>query len=295
MKKFLMAVAALVAIQTVGCAQVSSDEYIQPGGQYGRSYGIFQRTDTNGLEATINGRRAGTIDKKTFYEDFTEYGDGGLYCTQDDTTACQGAAGSENFIWFPSGNKFIQDSIVAQTIVGGVDMDAASLDIAGDQTENDGLELFWGWGGADGMPFIIGEDPAFYMCAKVTVEDVSGVDDFHFGFRRAGAMNATFDNYLDCASIGPIAGDVTIETILNNGATTTTDTTNNLADGGTDTYCVYVSAAGVVTYTIDGMPPKTTAAFTFDDGDPVIPFIHLLQAATLSGEIDLLEWEVGYQ
>jgi len=292
---FRFAMAALL-VTAASCAQVSSDEYIKEHGQYGRSDGVFQRTDTNGLESMINGRRAGTVDSKTFYEDFTEYGDAGLYCVQDDWTDCQGGAGAENIIFFPSGNAIMQDSIVGQTVVGGVDMDAGSLDIAGEQDEDDGLEIFRGWGlGPVGSPFIIGEDPAFYMCATVTVEDVSGVDDFHFGFRRAGAMNATFDNYTDCASIGPIAGDVTIETILNNNATSTTDTTNDLDDGGTDTYCIFVSAAGVVTYTIDGLAPKTTAAFTFDDGDPVIPFIHLLQAATLSGEIDLLEWEVGYQ
>jgi hypothetical protein len=289
MRKVLFVLPALA----MACAQVSSSEYVKEHGFYGESNGFFQRIDTKGFDLHINGKRHGSFGKAC-YEDFTEYQDGDMFCEQIDGTACQGAAGAPNYLVFPSGNRFAQDSIVAQTIVGGADMDAGSLDIAGDQTNNDGLEIYSGIHGTCGSPFIVNHDDAFYFCAKVAVEDVSGTDDMHIGFRAAGLMNATFDDYTDLVSIGPMSGNVTIETIVGGAATTTTDTTLNLADGGTDTYCVYVSSAGVVTYTVDGDTPPTTAALTLADSLELIPFIHVLQDSDLSGEIDLLEWEVGY-
>jgi hypothetical protein len=66
------------------------------------------------------------------------------------------------------------------------------------------------------------------------------------------------------AVINCLAGDFKIETIDDNNATTTTDTTDNASDGTDHTIEVRVSAAGVVTYLIDGVAPTTTAAFTID-------------------------------
>lgn len=294
MKKWLLGILAALAIPAlVYGAQVAASEYIKLYSLYGRSDGAFQRTDTSGIDWHIDGYRGPSVGKAV-YEDFTEYQDGDMFCEQSDWTECQGAAGVINILTMPSGNRFAEDSIVAQTIVGGADMDAGSLDISGDQTDNDGLEIYAGIHGTAGAPFIVGEDPAFYFCAKLAVADVSGTDDLHVGFRAAGVMNAVFDDYTDLVSIGPISGDVTIETIVGGAATTTTDTTENLADAGTDTYCIYVSAAGVVTYTIDGHAPATTAALTLADSLEVIPFIHIIQASDLAGEVDLYEWKTGY-
>ena len=284
---------ALCALALAACAQVDPDEYVREYALANRSDGIFQHKATGALDTHVNGLRLNSLSKPV-YEDFTEYGDGDMFCEQSDWTACSGTAGEINILTFPSGNKFAESAIVGQDITAGVDMDAASLDIAGDQTNNDGLEIYHGIHGTSGRPFIVGHDPAFYFCAKVAVADVSGTDDMHFGFRAAGLPNATFDNYVDLVSIGPISGNVTIETIAADAATVTTDTTLNLADTATDTYCTYVSAAGVVTYTVDGYPPPTTAALTLADSLELIPFAHVLQAADLSGEIDLLEWKVGY-
>jgi hypothetical protein len=58
---------------------------------------------------------------------------------------------------------------------------------------------------------------------------------------------------------------------------------------------VYVSAAGVVTYKIDDAAPTATAAFTFDSGDVVVPFFHLLHDATTPGAVYLQSWECGLQ
>jgi hypothetical protein len=179
-------------------------------------------------------------------------------------------------------------------------MAATGLDVQGDQVDNDGWELVHGILGTTGRPFIIGDDRAFYTSITFSVAAMAGTDELHFGFRRAEALNATFDNYLDVASLGwntaatPAA--IKIETILNNGATTTTDTTDTLANATSVTFRVNVSAAGVVTYLIDGAAPTTTAAFTFDDGDPVIPFFHFLQAnAAQTGALVITDWTTDYQ
>lgn len=304
MRKFLMA-AALVAAQVfvASCASVDSGEYIQPHGQYGRSDGMFQRTDTNHFDMHVNGYRLQSLDSHAFYEDFTEYGDGDDGCIQNDWTVCSGTANEINFFNMPSGNRFVE--IILGGNNTGADMDAGSLDLTGDAANGEGLELLWGGiYDADGAPFIIGESPAFYTCATITAADWSGIGELHVGFRRF-EDTAAFDDFLDAAGIGVFGGastygDIKIETIDDNGATTTTDTGDNITDAVAGRYCTYVSAAGVVTYTVKigsqaARAPTTTAAFTFDDGDPVIPHIYYLQSADLAGEIDLTEWEAGYQ
>ena len=97
------------------------------------------------------------------------------------------------------------------------------------------------------------------------------------------------------AVLNVILGDLFIETVLNTGATTSTDTTNNWADAATHTLKVLVSAAGVVTYQIDGAAPTTTAAFTFDNAEVVTPAFYLRHATTSPTSVVLQELECGLQ
>jgi hypothetical protein len=211
-----------------------------------------------------------------------------------DTADLEGSTGNIFLLQFNDGVKLAWHPIVVQEIAP--DMDASSLDIGGDQTADDGLELFGGMFGASGRPFTVGDDPAFQFCVSLAVEDVSGTDDMWIGFRSVEPANATFNSYDTYATIGPLAGDITIETEDDGGGTTTTDTTQDITDAQAAVeYCVKVSDAGVVTYTVDGDAPTATAAYTFDDGIQVIPFVHMLQAATLTGEVDIDLWEVRYQ
>jgi hypothetical protein len=303
MKRFLFVFAAVAAMlfggdyAIAGKTQVSASAYKaagKTGHWYGRSDGIYQEANTKGLEVIENGKPVQTLGKS--YRDTFAYGDGlGVNCLDlDGVGTCVGnAALAPCLCTFDNGIKLMWLPLLQQDIAP--DMDAAGLDIGADQTDNDGAELVGGIGGASGLPFIIGTDPAFYFCTTVAIADVSGTDDFHTGFRRAEAGTATFDNYNDLATIGCISGNITIETINDNAATTTTDTTDDWADAGIHKLCTYVSAAGAVTYTIDGAAPTVTAAFTFDSGDPVIPFIHYLHATTSPGAITVSLWEVGYQ
>jgi len=204
------------------------------------------------------------------------------------------AASGKQMIVCASGNVFTLNSIVGQTLTGPA-WDDPGMDLAMDQTDNDGVEISVPLGANSPHAFVIGTDPAFYCRARFSIADVSGTDDMLVGFRRREAFQAAVDNYADMAALNVISGAINIETILNDAPTTTTDTTNTWADTTTHVLEVRVSAIGAVTYRIDGVVPAVVAAFTFDNGDPVVPFIYALQAADLSGAIQVLEWECGYQ
>lgn len=173
---------------------------------------------------------------------------------------------------------------------------ANGLDVGFDQTDNDGVELSQGITARSRGAFVIGTDPAFFFSLQFSIATVAGTDDCAVGFRKAAAYTANIDDYTDMAVLNVISGDIKIETIDDNAATTTTDTTNNWLDGETHTLKVMVSSAGVVTYQIDGAAPTTVAAFTFDSGDTVVPFFFMLQAnAAQTGAVNLKRWEVGLQ
>lgn len=232
-----------------------------------------------------------------FLETFGEGADKGFMTLQLDGTAEDGTANVHNVIHLGNGHKINYVAIVAQTAT--IAMTANGLNIGLDQTALDGAEFYVGINGASGRAAIIGTTPAFEASITFQIADVSGTDDFHFGFRRAETVNATFDDYLDVASIGCVTSAnpmlIQLETILNNQGTTTTNTTDTLADATSIKFTVKVSSAGVVTYLIDGVAPSTTATFTFDDGDLVIPFIHYLQHADLTGDFDIEEFEYASQ
>ena len=233
-----------------------------------------------------------------FFETFAEGTDLGWQARSPIGAAPGLATGNHNIAYFGGASKIVYAILGAgQTL--DLDMHATKgLIISMDLTDNEGVELQLGVMGASSKVFVIGTDPAFYTCATVEIADVSGTDDFHVGFRRPETINATHDDYLDLASIGistaanPAA--IAIDTIDGNAATVSTDTTDTMADGDSDKFCVYVSAAGVVTYTVDDAAPTTTAAVTLTDGEPYIPYIYYLHATTTPGLVYLSDWEVGY-
>lgn len=208
--------------------------------------------------------------------------------------AATGTAGDENMLMWP-GLTLEYHVLGTQTILAPT-MTATGFDInSQDQTDNDGIELCPGILASSPFKFTVGTDAAFKVRAKISVADVSGTDDLAIGFRKAEAYQANLDDYDEMACLNVISGDINTETILNGAATTSTDTTDNLADAGTVTLEVKVSAAGVVSYLIDGAPPTAVAAtaFTFDDAEVVVPFIYCLNASDVAGEVVLIEWECG--
>ena len=132
------------------------------------------------------------------------------------------------------------------------------------------------------------------MKVKLNIADVSGTDDCAVGFRKAEAYQANIDNYDEMAALNVISGAIKIETILNDAATTTTDTTDTVADGTDVTLEVRVDENGAVTYKIDNADPTVTAAFSFDDGEVVVPFLYFLHASDVAGAVNLISWECGH-
>lgn len=153
---------------------------------------------------------------------------------------------------------------------------ASGLNLSRTDTNNIGSEYTNGITSRSKAAFTVGTDVCF-VNATITISDVSGSDAVLVGFRKAAAYAADYNDYTDFAAIGNVSGDVKTVTALNNGVTTTTDTTDNWDDGETHTVQVSVSPTGAVTYQLDGGAPTTVAAFTFDSGDVIVPFLYFLQ------------------
>lgn len=207
--------------------------------------------------------------------------------------AAGGATGAENMMCL--GRNMFEYHVlgIGQTILAP-SLVATGLLVSLDQVDDEGAEYSQGILARSKQAMVIGTDE-FYFKLKFSIADVSGADEVAVGFRKAEAYQAAIDDYDEMAALNVISGDITVETILNDGATDSTDTTDNWADGATHTLEVYVSKAGVVTFKIDGAAPTATAAFTFDDAEVVIPFFHLLHATTTPGDVILQEWECGLQ
>lgn len=217
-------------------------------------------------------------------------------CSAKTGAAAASANGAEN-VMNTGSNVFEYHMITtggAATIVAPV-LEASGLDVEGDGTDDHGMEYCTGILSSNKCAFTVGTDAAFYAKLTFRINDVSDFDDCAFGFRKAEAYQAAIDDYDEMAALNVISGNINIETILNGGATTTTDTTDDWADDATHELAVYVSAAGVVTYKIDGVPPSTTAAFTFDDAEVVVPFFYFLHAAGAATGLHLIKFECGHQ
>jgi hypothetical protein len=251
--------------------------------------GMFGNTRIHNADLKNDTIRPGKLDRRYTFEEFkcnpvTSKRLGG---------AVTGTAGDVNLALFPE-TAFEWHVKGTQTILAPA-ATATGWDVNQDQTDNDGIEVTQGILSRSPGCFTVGTDVAFFFSVKLKIADVSGTDDCAIGFRKAEAYQANVDDYDEGAFLNVISGAINIETILNNGATTTTDTTNTWADGATKTLKVLVSAAGVVTYQIDGAAPTTVAAFTFDSGEVLVPFFFMLNAADVAGAVELIEWECGVQ
>lgn len=211
--------------------------------------------------------------------------------------AATGTAGDNNVLYTAFG-QYEWNVIGTQTILAPSN-DTVGLNLVQDNTAGDGIELCAGRTALCPYAFTIGDDAAFFLQAKFTVQDASGCNPLIIGFLKAQAFNATLASYTDFASIG-IQGTsnpnkIQIETNLNSAGAVTTDTTNTVADAATFQLQINVSATGVVTYQYNYATPTVVAAFTFDDGDVVIPFIRFTEAADITTQASISYLECGYQ
>lgn len=258
---------------------------------------------TNGAETVEF--RVGTA-LTGIYETFGEGASKGLSTLEIDGTATTGTAGGVHHAYVGGGNIFgfvaIGDNQAAD-----VSMTADGLNIAGDQADNEGREIFTGYASASGRPMVVGTDPAFYFLTSIKVGDVSGTDTVFCGLKKLEAHNAdvfAYDTYFGLGwntSASPAALKVIEE--LNGAAGAQTDTTETLADATVLQIKVLIDASGNATVQEDSQTPGTlaaptqTSAFQFDDGDLLVPICTYLEhnAGGLADSFSVGQWVVGYQ
>ena len=194
---------------------------------------------------------------------------------------------------YADGLSMTWSAVVAQAINRPAPT-STGINYAGDQTNNDGVELVYSCTttkGREGVDrFTVGRQ-AFSAEMEFSIATVAGTDVGNFGFRKVEALQADLHDYDEMAGLFPISGDIKIQTVINNAATVTTDTTENWADGEVHSLKVIVAKSGAVTYEIDGHAPSTTAAFTFDSGDVLVPYL-LVQGTNQNSAIYLKSLDI---
>lgn len=218
-------------------------------------------------------------------------------CMNKTGVVASGAQGAENVMVL--GRNTFEYHMVSSGGTGTVispQLTTDGLDVEMDGVDNAGAEICTGIVAANKAVFTVGTDAAFYAKLKFEIDDVSDFDDCAFGFRKLEAYQNAIDDYDEMACINVISGVINLETILNGGTTTTTDTTlADWVDGATHELEVLVSSSGVVTYKFDGSAPTVVAAFTFDDAEVVVPFFFFQHAAAAATGLYLKEFECGLQ
>lgn len=186
-----------------------------------------------------------------------------------------------------------------QTLLGPSWVPATGLLISLDLVDNEGIEISAGIGALDLGSFTIASDRGFYAKTSIKIADVSGTDEFLFGFRKNQAYQTAHTSYTDYAAMGITAAaataDLVIKTRLNTGTAQTVDTTENWADGETHSLEVQVTDRGYARFLVDnGEPAVTKTDFLFDSGDVVNWFLFYLHATTTPGEVHAQYFEQGY-
>lgn len=172
---------------------------------------------------------------------------------------------------------------------------------------NDGMTIDLGYGISASEiancrgAFVVGTDDSFYLRVRLDIGDVSDTTQCFVGFVKGGTVDgALIGSYTDFAGLNVNAGDIKIETRLNSGSASATDTTQNVADYTTtgDVYDleVRVNESGKVNFLINGAEPTVDVTnFTFDTGDTVNAIVTVLaDAAASDPTVVIHEWESGF-
>ena len=221
---------------------------------------------------------------------------------QSDGSIFSGATGEINQWGFRCGNTLAVHAIGTQTLLAPA-LNAAGLDVSGDQANNDGWAMrgrsVASLGALNKDYFTVGTSPAFFFKVKFSIADVSGIDDLRCGFAKVEAHNADPNALDELAAMHVVSGDIKTTTIINNASTVTTDLTapssGDWADGATHTFKILVSAAGVVTYELDDTAPTGAVAYTFDDGEVVTPYWFHRHDSDVGGAVIWQTFEFGLQ
>jgi hypothetical protein len=171
----------------------------------------------------------------------------------------------------------------------------AGLNLQGDAAtaDNTGLEMILGGTQHGGAASCTIGTHALTIDATFHSVDWTDQDAVTIGFRKVEEFQTGHGGVLAAASGDPVytdfvafgcqsADDVQIATGLNDTTYVFTDSTQATAADKNHRFRVEVTSAGVVTYSHIGAAvmdagtlaaPSSTAAFTFDDGDVVVPYL----------------------
>ena len=205
------------------------------------------------------------------------------------TTACQV---SHVGAYTAAGSGYFVEGTIPATDANGT---VAGLNLQGDAAtaDNTGIEMIIGGTQFGGHAACTIGTHAMTFDATFNSVDFTDQDAVTIGFRKIEEFETGHGAVLAAATGDPLytdfvafgvqsADDVQIATALNDGARTYTDSTEATAASGNHRFKVTVSNAGVVTYEhIGAQPmdagtlaaPSTTATYTFDDGDVVVPYL----------------------
>ena len=189
-----------------------------------------------------------------------------------------------------------------------------NLQLDGETTDNCGMELSIGGSSTvanNANKYIVGVHSG-YIDATFWSSDWDDYDCVSIGFRKVGGHEsghgaalaaATGDPaYTDFAALGvQSVDDVQTATALNDAARTYTDTTDAVTDSQNHRFRISMDSDGAVTYKHIGnaiagagilAAPTASAAYTFDSGDVVVPYVVTLKNATGDKEIMLKDIKV---
>lgn len=218
--------------------------------------------------------------------------------------AATGTAGDNNVL-FTSFGQYEWFVIGTQTILAP-SLDTFGLNLVQDVTAGDGLELCMGTQAISPMAFLVNAtasssnpnpSPAFFGQMKIKVATVAGGNPLIFGFRQAGAFNATLTSYANYAAIGLVGGAGKIQTVtqLSSGGQITTDSTQTGVNAAESQFAVYVDASGNVTYQYNYVAPTVTVAYQFPANTTVVPFIRFTEGGTTTTQASCNSLQIGYQ
>jgi hypothetical protein len=206
--------------------------------------------------------------------------------------AASGTAGDVNLI--STGSTLFEQNVLGTHTDILMSHSSSGLDINSvGEAADDGSEITQGITARSKSAFTVGTDGPFFLEVEFSIGDVSGTDDCAVGFRKAEAYQAALDSYDEMACLNVISGDIKIETILNNGTTATTDTTQDWADAATHTLRVEVALDGSCRFMVDDADVTVAAPFTFDAGEVVVPFMFFLNHTDVADAVNLKQWNCG--
>ncbi len=207
-------------------------------------------------------------------------------------------AGAETDVMNDSKTAFEYFNIVGNTNLGPSLDGSFGLNLAPDATSTHGVEYNTGTSTLNNFTFLIDTSgqttSAFFFRGQFKVATVAGAT-LLMGFRKVAANNATLSSYTDFATIGVIAGEFETETQIATGGVVTTDTTQAGVNATMFQLTVNVDSFGNVTYQINGLAPTVVAAYQFQNGITVMPFLRIVQNVTTTATASCNYLECGFQ